>query len=61
MALVGLDFYIGNTARFIGIAGGRDGKVYSDAHFGKLFDALVIQIAVAAMLYSQGLLIDLGL
>ena len=61
MAFVRFHFYISNATWFVGISKGRNGKIYSDIHFGKLLKVLIAQITVAAILYSQGLLINLRL
>ena len=61
MAFVRFHFHIGDAAWFVGINGGRNGEIHSDTYFGKLLKVLIAQMTVAAMLYSQGLLINLRL
>ena len=61
MAFVRFHFHIGNAVWFAGISGGRNGEIHSDTYFGKLLKVLIAQITVAAIPYSQGLLINLRL
>ena len=61
MAFIRFHFYISNAAWFVGISGGRNDEIHSDIYFGKLLKVLIAQMTVAAILYSQGLLINLRL